>query len=142
MRTQLDFSSSESLFFLFRLSYLYITKEGKKRKHRICCAEKVFWIFGFDLFGVFGFWGFSCLVLVWFCVVGFFVVFFKYLDILLELPCWVGGWVCCQPSFVPVYSGVCKKTAPAVPTQLKCIKQLFIDEHTHKTARLRVARLL
>lgn len=97
----------------------------------------MFWIFGFDLFGFFWVLGFFFGFGFWFVV-----FFFKYLDILLELPCWVGGWVCCQPSFVPVYSGVCKKTAPAVPTQLKCIKQLFLDEHTHKTARLRVARLL
>lgn len=91
-------------------------------------------VLGFGVFLVWFWFGFVLLV--------FLLFFFKYLDILLELPCWVGGWVCCQPSFVPVYSGVCKKTAPAVPTQLKCIKQLFIDEHTHKTARLRVARLL
>lgn len=36
---------------------------------------------------------------------------------------------------------VYKWTAPAAHRQLKHIKQLFIDEHTHKTASLRVARL-
>lgn len=51
------------------------------------------------------------------------------------------GVGCCQPSFLSVYLGTYKETAPAVNTQLKTTKLLFIHENTHKTASLRLAGL-